>query len=56
MCVVVVINAYTVLVTKLEEERLTGRPSHKWKENNKMDFKHRVQMWSGVIWSGQGKR
>jgi hypothetical protein len=31
------INAYTVLVRKLECKRPLGRPRHKWEDNIKMD-------------------
>ena len=32
-------NAYRVLVGKLEEKRLLGRPRCRWEDNIKMDFR-----------------
>jgi hypothetical protein len=32
-------NAYRVLVGKPEDNRLLGRPRHKWDDNSRMDLK-----------------
>jgi len=31
-------DAYRVLVGKSERKRSFGRPTHRWKDNTKMDF------------------
>jgi hypothetical protein len=41
-------HAYRGLVGKLEEKRAVGRPTHRWEDNIKMDF--RKVEWGGVHW------
>jgi hypothetical protein len=41
-------NAYGLLVGIPEGKRPLGRPSHRWVDNNKMDF--RAIVWDGMDW------
>ena len=42
-------GAYRVFVRKPEERRPVGRPMHRWEYNIKMDRKHYVKAWTGLI-------
>jgi hypothetical protein len=47
-------NAYKTLVRKSEGKRPFRKSRNRWEDNNKMDLKQDMRLWTGLIWLGIG--